>query len=162
MIRSMSVASQTFLILGLIAALAGCDRGERAPAEQGATRTAAADEDAELAAAEQRVGTVSVDELASLLAAKRAQAIDANGAPTRSRMGVVPGATLLSSYRQYAMSELPADKATKLVFYCANEQCGASHHAAARAVRAGWTDVAVMSAGIAGWRNAGKPTDQRL
>ena len=48
----------------------------------------------------------------------------------------------------------------KVVFYCANEQCGASHKAAARAVLAGWSDVAVMPAGIAGWKNAGKPTDQ--
>jgi rhodanese-related sulfurtransferase len=33
----------------------------------------------------------------------------------------------------------------------------ASHEAARRAVAAGYTDVSVMSAGITGWRTAGKP-----
>ena len=35
----------------------------------------------------------------------------------------------------------------------------ASHEAARRAVAAGYTDVAVMSGGIMGWRDAGKPLD---
>jgi len=44
---------------------------------------------------------------------------------------------LLSSSSQYALNELPADKASRLVFYCANPRCGASHQAALRAHR-GW------------------------
>jgi rhodanese-related sulfurtransferase len=35
----------------------------------------------------------------------------------------------------------------------------ASHEAARRAVAAGYTDVSVMSDGIAGWRKAGKPAE---
>jgi hypothetical protein len=48
--------------------------------------------------------------------------LDANGADTRAREGVVAGAVLLSNYKAYdAAKELPASKATPLVFYCANE-----------------------------------------
>ena len=34
----------------------------------------------------------------------------------------------------------------------------ASHEAARRAVKAGYTDVSVMADGIAGWKAAGQPT----
>jgi rhodanese-related sulfurtransferase len=135
-------------VLAAILLLAACDKGS--PSSKG--------DSAELEAAEQKVGSVTPDELQSLLDAKKAQALDANNDATRSREGVVPGATLLKSYREYDLSVLPSDKAMKLVFYCANEQCGASHKAAARAVLAGWSDVAVMPAGIAGWKSSGKPT----
>src|SRR5215475_13036305 len=36
----------------------------------------------------------------------------------------------------------------------------ASHQAARRAVEAGYTNVSVMSAGITGWHEAGKPVDR--
>lgn len=45
---------------------------------------------------------------------------DANGAATRSKFGVIPGAKLLDSDQKYDLSMLPADKDSKLVFYCAN------------------------------------------
>ncbi len=35
----------------------------------------------------------------------------------------------------------------------------ASHEAARRAVKAGYTDVSVMADGIEGWKNAGMRTD---
>jgi rhodanese-related sulfurtransferase len=35
----------------------------------------------------------------------------------------------------------------------------ASHEAARRAVAAGYTNVSVMTGGIAGWHDAGKPTE---
>ena len=35
----------------------------------------------------------------------------------------------------------------------------ASHEAARRAVKAGYTDVSVMADGIAGWKAAGEATD---
>jgi rhodanese-related sulfurtransferase len=103
------------------------------------------------------MASVSVDELATLVQGGQCQVVDANGDTTRKRMGVIPGATLLSDYEGYALSELPADRAKKLVFYCSNEHCGASHVAAEKARTAGYQDVAVLPAGIAGWRGAGKP-----
>ncbi len=117
-------------------ALAGCKRG--------------------VAAAE--VAELSVDDVAAQLSAGTCQVLDANGDPTRKRMGVIPGATLLTDYENYAPSELPADRSKTLVFYCVNEQCGASHAAALRARAVGYDKVAVLPAGIAGWRSAGKPT----
>lgn len=104
------------------------------------------------------VPEVTVDELAALLAQKACVPVDANGARTRERQGVIPGAVLLTDSADYLPSELPVDKATALVFYCANEACSASHEAAARARLAGRTDVRVLPAGIAGWKKAGKPT----
>jgi rhodanese-related sulfurtransferase len=65
---------------------------------------------------------------------------------------------LLSSSRQYALSELPAAKETKLVFYCGGTACRASDSAAKRAADAGYADVSVMRAGIRGWKSAGQTT----
>lgn len=100
--------------------------------------------------------TISVDEVAQLLAAGECQVVDANGEDTRREKGVVPGAILLSSYSSYSTEELPADKETKLVFYCGNEKCTAAPKAAKRAMEQGYTNVYVMHAGIAGWIEAGK------
>ncbi len=102
------------------------------------------------------VATVTPDQLEQALTAGDAQAVDANGDATRKHEGVVPGAVLLTSSTDYKLSELPADKAKNLVFYCANTSCGASHMAADRALQAGYTNVKVMPVGIAGWVSAGK------
>jgi rhodanese-related sulfurtransferase len=102
------------------------------------------------------IQTVSIDELDKLLASKACRAVDANGEGTRKKLGVIPGAVLLSDYDTFNPSELPADKATPLVFYCANENCGASHEAAGKARHAGHQDVRVLPDGIAGWVKAGK------
>src|SRR5258708_35537343 len=49
------------------------------------------------------------------------QVFDANPPSTRERFGVIPGAHLLSSHDKYDVAtELPKDKSTKLVFYCAD------------------------------------------
>ncbi|MCA9678206.1 MAG: rhodanese-like domain-containing protein [Kofleriaceae bacterium] len=137
-------------------ALAGaCSKDQ--PAAGGSAKAVAAEQAAAEQAAAAKVGEVSVDQLDQLIAKGECQAIDANNASTRARAGVIPGATLLTSYSDYDLSVLPTDKGKKLVFYCANEMCGASHAAAERAVIAGYTDVGVMPAGIAGWAKAGKP-----
>jgi rhodanese-related sulfurtransferase len=65
---------------------------------------------------------LGVDDVVALRNAGKATLLDANGGDTRVREGVVPGAVLLSDYKQYDVAkELPADKGTPLVFYCANE-----------------------------------------
>jgi rhodanese-related sulfurtransferase len=101
---------------------------------------------------------VTVAELAALTKDKKATPVDANSQKTRDEKGVIPGAVLLTSSSQFAITELPKDKATKLVFYCANEKCSASHQAAKRALENGYTDVSVMPEGIMGWKKAGQPT----
>jgi rhodanese-related sulfurtransferase len=108
------------------------------------------------AAAESKLPTVTVDELDASLAKAAAVPVDANGERTRKKMGVIPGAVLLTEGDEWAISELPADKSKPLVFYCANTSCGASHEAAEKALTAGYTNVKVLPDGIAGWVKAGK------
>jgi len=133
-------------LLGLVGA-AGCSKGE--PDGAGAGSPAGA-------AARAAIPTLTVDELEARLARGECRAVDANGDVTRKRHGVIPGAVLLSDYEVFLPSELPADKSKGLVFYCANEHCGASEEAAARAITAGYRDVKVLPAGILGWAQAGK------
>ena len=104
------------------------------------------------------VPEVTVTQVATFSKDKSATIFDANDADTRKEYGVVPGAVLLASHKDYALSALPAAKTDKLVFYCGGTQCRASDAAAARAASAGYSDVSVMRAGIRGWKEAGLPT----
>lgn len=102
--------------------------------------------------------TIEVGDLAAQLADRSCTVLDANTRPVRIRNGAIPGATLLSHYRDYSLGELPADKQRALVFYCANQRCTASDVAARRALAAGYANVRVLRSGIAGWANAGHAT----
>ncbi len=106
--------------------------------------------------------TLAVPDLVALRAVHSDLVLyDANSPKTRSRFGVIPGALLLSSYRDYAPAvELPSDQARKLVFYCHSEWCSAASEAARKAMAAGYRDVVVLSAGIKGWIEAGEPVDK--
>ena len=102
---------------------------------------------------------LTVQQLASLMSSQKVSPVDANGAKTRETHGSIPGAILLTSAMKYDIAkELPADKASKLVFYCASTQCSAAESAAKRALEAGFQDVNVLPAGIAGWKEAGQKT----
>ena len=100
---------------------------------------------------------VTVAQVAALQKAKQAHLFDANTPEFRAKNGTIAGATLLSSSSGYDLSVLPASKGSKLVFFCANTKCLASHAAAKRAVAAGYTDVSVLPDGLLGWRAAGEP-----
>ncbi|MBM4379868.1 MAG: rhodanese-like domain-containing protein [Deltaproteobacteria bacterium] len=103
---------------------------------------------------------VTVDALATRLEKKAVTVFDANHEDFRAKNGVLPGAKLLSSSSSYDVEkELPAQKDTALVFYCANEKCTASHKAAERAAAAGFKEVSVLTVGFKGWKAAGKPTE---
>ncbi len=77
-----------------------------------------------------------------------------------------PEIKFLASYLPWAVSipfqdmkdmldELPAEKGTKLVFYCGGLKCKLSHKAADLAVSEGYTDVYVYAEGEPGWKQAG-------
>ena len=87
-----------------LAAFSGCNKSD-----EKATTTA-----------EETFPTMTVDQVEAELASKQITAVDCNGEMTRKHMGVVPGAILVTDEAEYAPSELPADKTTKLVFYCSN------------------------------------------
>ena len=105
--------------------------------------------------------TVSLEQVAGLVEQGRPVSLcDANGEDTRSQWGVLPGAILLTSYRDYdPAAELPADTGSPLIFYCYNEMCGAAAEAARRAVAAGYTQVQIMPGGIQGWVGAEHPVE---
>jgi len=66
---------------------------------------------------------IHVADLAKLMANPGAKLwiMDANYPELRDKAGVIPGAHLLSSHKDYDVkTELPADKSTKLIFYCAD------------------------------------------
>ncbi|HEX4476097.1 MAG TPA: rhodanese-like domain-containing protein [Polyangiaceae bacterium] len=102
---------------------------------------------------------VTIAQVAGFVKDKNALIFDANGGDTRAEYGVIPGAVLLTSHDDYPLSELPADKSEKLVFYCGGTACRASDAAAARASSAGHTDVNILRDGITGWKRSGQPTD---
>lgn len=104
------------------------------------------------------VKIVSVPDVARFVEDKSAAIYDANGAETRQKYGVVPGAVLLTNHKEYPLSELPPDKSKALVFYCGGTACRASDTAAERAAGAGYTNVNVMREGIKGWASAGQKT----
>lgn len=108
------------------------------------------------AQANDSVKEISVKEVQQLVSSKAANVVilDANNEDARQDAGVVPGAILLTSYNKYALTELPKDKNTTLVFYCYNSYCQASDAAAERAIDAGYKDARVMRAGIVGWNTA--------
>lgn len=106
--------------------------------------------------AEAEVQTMSVDKAAALHEQGKVIMVDANGKATRQKIGVVPGARLLTSYNKFDMKELKASKEDTLVFYCYNEMCSAAPRAAETA-RAKGFKTRVMDAGIIGWKKAGKP-----
>ena len=107
----------------------------------------------------EKFGLIKVADLKKLMAdsTHKVAVFDANNVDTRKKDGFIPGAVLLSSFNSYDVAkELPADKNTTLVFYCANTRCTASHTAAQRAVDAGYTHVDVLTDGIQGWVSAGE------
>lgn len=131
---------RTVLFALAITASAACSKSTDKPA---ATETS-------------KVAELTIAELDGQLAKGDCTPVDANGTETRKKMGVIPGAVLLSDSDTFNASELPADKSRSLVFYCANTHCGASHEAADKAILAGYKNVKVLPEGIAGWVKAGK------
>lgn len=151
------------LLLSLALVAVGCGSSEpaapAAPAEPAAAPAPVA-APAAPAAPSVAIKDLEVPAVAALVSAHTGTVLDVNGPTTRATYGIVPGAKLLTSSSQYDVAaELPGDKAAPLVFYCANSECGASHSAAERAVAAGYQDVGVMRAGIAGWKEAGQATE---
>ena len=82
---------------------------------------------------ESKIPLMSVADVDAAIAKGDCVAVDANGEKTRKKMGIVPGAVLLTDSEAFALSELPADKAKQLVFYCGGVKCTASDEAANRA-----------------------------
>jgi rhodanese-related sulfurtransferase len=112
---------------------------------------------ASLGAAADDVRTLTPAQVHAQMSKKQIQVFDAN-TPDVFAKHHVPGATHVE-YDQVKASDLPKDKAAAIVFYCMNEQCGASPVAAKTAAKLGWTNVYLMPAGIEGWIAARLPVE---
>lgn len=110
--------------------------------------------------AKERFKPIHIADLEKMLAKEQnLLLLDANVESTREKVGLIHGARALTSYDSYPATELPKEKSTPLVFYCANKMCTASHAAAERAADFGYTNIYVMVDGVYGWQKAGKALD---
>lgn len=101
--------------------------------------------------------TISPEALERKMGEQPVTVVDVNS-PQSWAKARVPGARHLDP-EAFAESDLPAAKETSLVFYCSNPLCRKAPNAARRARKMGYTDVAVMSAGISGWMSRGLRTE---
>lgn len=101
---------------------------------------------------------LTTEDLAKIVAEKKAVVIDVN-APERYAKGHVPGAKNVA-FDKVTEKDLPADKTTRLVFYCANEKCNACEVAAKAACELGYKNIAVYRPGIMGWEAAKQATEK--
>lgn len=82
--------------------------------------------------------------------------VDVNPQPSWLRARV-PGAINLGV--DFDAAALPRDLQAELVFYCSNPLCRKAPRAAKRALRLGYANACVLSAGISGWTDAGLPLE---
>ncbi len=102
------------------------------------------------------VPAVTIEDVEGFLADGSRTIVDVNSAE-RYAQGHVPGAIHLD--KTNLVAELPADKTAALVFYCGGPSCQAAPNAARTAASLGYENVAVLSAGISGWTEAGKQVE---
>ena len=100
---------------------------------------------------------LTIDELHQAIEARSVVVLDANGAQ-RYAKGHIPGAIDFSSVKDLS-TVLPEDKGTLIVAYCGGPRCSAFKKAAKAAEKLGYTNVKHLSAGISGWKDAGKPIE---
>jgi rhodanese-related sulfurtransferase len=103
------------------------------------------------------LGSISPSALHDLMREKSVTVVDVN-APQSWLRARVPGAINLDP-TSYDANDLPADKASTIVFYCSNPLCRKAPSAARRARKLGYANAIVMSAGISGWVGANMPTE---
>lgn len=123
-----------------------------------ASPVAMAAEAAKAEVKQEQFGRLSVDEVEKLIKAKEISVFD-NNSKERYEKSHVPTAVWVS-VAAFDAKVLPADKERKLVFYCGNEKCMACHSGAKQAIAAGYKNVFIMPAGIAGWEKANKAVEK--
>ena len=102
---------------------------------------------------------ISIAEVKTLAASKKATIIDVNGTESYAK-GHVPGALNFEAIEATFAKALPADKNAPIVAYCGGPQCKAYQAAAKAAEKLGYKNVKHMSAGLSGWNKAGEKTEK--
>jgi rhodanese-related sulfurtransferase len=107
--------------------------------------------------AEEEFGVVSTEELSNGIKNRTLMVFD-NNTPELYQKKHIPSAVFMD-HNDPDPNLLPADKDAKLVFYCKNTRCIASHEGARFAKSQGYTQVRVYPLGIDGWEKAGMPLE---
>jgi rhodanese-related sulfurtransferase len=102
---------------------------------------------------------ISIKEVNALTKSKKAVIIDVNGSESYKK-GHVPGALDFDAIKGDLASKLPSDKNALVVAYCGGPKCMAYQAAAKAATKLGYKNVKHMSAGIAGWKEAGQTLEK--
>jgi rhodanese-related sulfurtransferase len=102
---------------------------------------------------------ITIKELKADMAAKKVTLLDANGTDSWEN-GHIPGALNFEATESKLASVLPKDKDALIVAYCGNPKCMAYQAAAKAAKKLGYTNIKHLSAGIAGWKDAGEKTEK--
>ena len=102
---------------------------------------------------------ITIKDLKSEMAAKTVTLLDANGTDSWES-GHIPGALNFEATESKLASVLPKDKNALIVAYCGNPKCTAYQGAAKAARKLGYTNIKHLSAGIAGWKDAGEKTEK--
>jgi rhodanese-related sulfurtransferase len=103
---------------------------------------------------------ISIKEVRALTGSKQAVIIDVNGSESYQK-GHVPGALNYEAIADKLAGALPADKNALIIAYCGNPKCKAYKEAAEAAAKLGYKNVKHMSAGIAGWKDAGEKVETK-
>ncbi len=101
---------------------------------------------------------ISIADLKQAIADKKVTVIDVNGSDSY-KAGHIPTAIDYATAEATLAKSLPADKGALVVAYCGSPKCGAYAKAAKKAKELGYTNVKHLSAGIAGWKEAGEKTE---
>jgi rhodanese-related sulfurtransferase len=101
---------------------------------------------------------ISVADVNKASASKSAVILDVNGTDSY-KAGHVPGALNYEAIEDKLAATLPKDKGALIIAYCGNPKCPAYARAATAAQKLGYTNIKHMSAGIAGWKEAGMKTE---
>ncbi|MGB0747315.1 MAG: rhodanese-like domain-containing protein [Magnetospiraceae bacterium] len=83
--------------------------------------------------------------------------IDARPKKRRFDVGHIPGAVSIpDTFFAKMTDKLPADKGTRLVYYCGGFKCALSHKSAYKAEALGYTNIAVYAGGEPEWKAKGE------
>jgi rhodanese-related sulfurtransferase len=98
---------------------------------------------------------ISIEDLEQAMKDRRVAIIDVNGA-TSFQNGHIPGAINFAEGKDNLKKSLPPQKDTLVVAYCGGPSCRAYQRGIEAAAELGYINLRHLSAGISGWKKAGK------
>ncbi len=102
---------------------------------------------------------ISISDLKKAIAEGKVTVIDVNGTESYQE-GHIPSAIDFEKVEGKFAKSLPQDKKALVVAYCGGPKCIAYKQAAEAAQKLGYKNVKHLSAGIAGWKEAGEKTEK--